>query len=227
MKKTLIGALLLAVLLLTAQLPAFAEAVQSGPALLSEYWTNDSKAAESLNAYLLAVTDEASPDFIPAEDRIAVFDLDGTLMCETYPFCFEYMVFADYALNSGSETVTDEIRAVAREIMDAAGGEKPDGMSVRQASAGALAYRGMTAEELFRVADAFKTSEAMGFFGMTRGEAWFRPMVQLVGQLQALDGKHGELIPAILGTLGCLTAQDHFRMVDEVAVEGEAVFVFA
>ena len=62
---------------------------------LTEYWTENSAAAESLNAYLQAVTDENSPDYIPADERIAVFDLDGTLMCEMSPFCFEYMVFAD------------------------------------------------------------------------------------------------------------------------------------
>ena len=35
-------------------------------------------------------------DFIPVPDRIAVFDLDGTLMCETYPFCFEYNLSAAF-----------------------------------------------------------------------------------------------------------------------------------
>ena len=103
--------------------------------LLGEYWSEGSGPAESLNEYIVSVTDKNSPDYIPAENRIAVFDLDGTLMCETYPFCFEYMLFADYALNSGSSTITDEIRAVAQEITDAAGGEKPDGMSTRQAAA--------------------------------------------------------------------------------------------
>ena len=86
---------------------------------MSEYWTEGSRAAVNLNDYLTAVTDEASSDYIPVEDRIAVFDLDGTLMCETYPFCFEYMLFADYALNSGSDTITDEVQAVAQEIVDA------------------------------------------------------------------------------------------------------------
>ena len=100
------------------------EAVKEA-ALLSDYWTEGSAAAESINEYISAVTDESSSDYIPPADRIAVFDLDGTLMCETDPFCFEYMVFADYALNSGSETVTDEVRSVAQEITDAAGGKKP------------------------------------------------------------------------------------------------------
>ena len=146
-----------------------------------------SAAAESINEYISAVTDESSPDFIPPEDRIAVFDLDGTLMCETDPFCFEYMVFSDYALNSGSDTVTDEVRSVAQEINDAAGGEKPEGMSTRQASAGAIAYQGMTMEELADIVEEFKESEAMGFSGMTRGESYYKPMLELFTKLQEND----------------------------------------
>lgn len=156
-------------------------------ALLSEYWTEGSIAAESINEYMSAVTEESSPDYIPPEDRIAVFDLDGTLMCETDPFCFEYMIFADYALNSGSEAVTDEVRSVAQEIKDAAGGKKPEGMSTRQASAAAVAYQGMTMEELADVVEEFKGSEAMGFSGMTRGEAYYKPMVELFTKLQEND----------------------------------------
>lgn len=156
-------------------------------ALLSEYWAKGSAAAEEINSYLLSITNEASRDYIPVEDRIAVFDLDGTLMSETYPFCFEYMVFADYALNSGSETITDEVRAVAQEIIDAAGKEKPSGMSTRQAAAAAIAYKGMTMRELAKIVDAFKDSEAWGFSGMTRGEAYYKPMVELFNKLLEND----------------------------------------
>ena len=153
-------------------------------ALLSDYWTEGSEAAASLNAYLLAVTDKKSPDYIPVEDRVAVFDLDGTLMCETYPFCFEYMVFADYALNHAGD-LPQEVLDVAQEIVDAIGAAKPDGMSTRQAAAGAVAYRGMTMGEVAEMVEAFKDSAALGFNGMTRGEAWFKPMVELFEKLQA------------------------------------------
>ena len=183
MKK--ISTMLLVLLLLC--LASVSVLAESQPALLSEYWTEGSAAAESLNAYLLAVTDEASPDYIPVPDRIAVFDLDGTLMCETYPFCFEYMVFADYALNSGSDTITDAVRAVAQEIMDAAGGEKPSNMSTRQAAAGAIAYRGMTMKELAEMVRAFKESEAMGFSGLKRGDAYYKPMLELFDKLLEND----------------------------------------
>ena len=176
-----------ALLILFCGIQAPVALAEKEPALLGEYWTEDSQAKESLNAYLLTVTDEDSLDYIPVADRIAAFNLDGTLMCETYPFCFEYMVFADYALNSGSDTVTDEIKAVAQEILDAAGGAKPDGMSTRQASAAAIAYQGMTMKELTTMVERFKASDAMGFSGMTRGEAWYKPMVELVEKLQEYD----------------------------------------
>ena len=184
MMKKVSTMLLVLLLLCLASVSVLAE---SQPALLSEYWTEGSAAAESLNAYLLAVTDEASPDYIPVPDRIAVFDLDGTLMCETYPFCFEYMVFADYALNSGSDTITDAVRAVAQEIMDAAGAEKPSNMSTRQAVAGAIAYRGMTMKELAEMVRAFKESEAMGFSGLKRGDAYYKPMLELFDKLLEND----------------------------------------
>ena len=171
-------------------LPVFAtgetEEAGGAPALLLEYWTEGSGAAQDLNAYLQAVTDESSPDFIPVEDRIAVFDLDGTLMCETDPFCFEYMVFSDYVLNHADE-LPEDVVAVAREIEDAAGKEKPSGMSTRQATAGAIAYQGMTMSELSEMVRNFKESQAWGFSGMTRGEAFYKPMVELFNALLEND----------------------------------------
>ena len=179
MKK--LSALLMAILLALAgaAVPTFAETAGEPLSL----WNPDAAALNTLNEYLAAVTDEASPDYIPVKDRIAVFDLDGTLMCETDPFCFEYMVFADYALNHADE-MPEDVLAVAHEIMDAVGGAKPGDMSVRQAAAAAVAYKGMTMAELSAVVEDFKSSEAWGFTGMTRGEAWYRPMVQLVEHLQ-------------------------------------------
>ena len=156
------------------------------PALLSKYWAEGSEAAENLNAYLRDVTDASSPDYIPVEDRIAVFDLDGTLMCETYPFCFEYMVFSDFVLNHADE-MPEDVVAVAQEIADAAGKEKPAGMSTRQAAAGAVAYQGMTMSEIAEMVRSFKESEAWGFDGMTRGEAFYKPMTELFDTLLEND----------------------------------------
>ena len=42
-------------------------------------WNEDAPAKTALEEYVKDVTDPASANFIPTEDRVAVFDLDGTL----------------------------------------------------------------------------------------------------------------------------------------------------
>ena len=182
MKMNRLLIVLLCMALAMMSLTGFAFAEEATGEVFSQ-WNPDAPALNALIEYIAAVTDEASADYIPVENRIAVFDLDGTLMCETYPFCFEYMVFADYALKH-ADALPETVVAVAQEIMDAVGGDKPDSMSTRQAAAAATAYKGMTMAELAAIVEDFKSSQAWGFSGMTRGEAWFRPMLELVDQLQ-------------------------------------------
>ena len=164
-------------------LASTAYALEASEQALTKYWSDSSAAAQALVEYVTLVTDENAEAFIPPKDRIAVFDLDGTLMCETCPWCFEYMVFADYVLNNPQYEAPDEIRAVAQEIVDSAWGAKPANMSVRQAAAGAAAYAGMTPGELIDYVQRFKASDADGFTGMTRGEAWYLPMLEAVDYL--------------------------------------------
>ena len=77
------------------------------------YWTEDAAAITELKAYVEAVTDEKSADYIPVEDRIAIFDLDGTLYCETFPIYGEWILYSDYVLNILGEKAPDHLRAVA------------------------------------------------------------------------------------------------------------------
>ncbi|MDP5200231.1 HAD family phosphatase [Flavobacterium sp. DG2-3] len=49
---------------------------------------NDTKVKKDIIAYIKDVTDSKSPNFIPVQDRIAVFDNDGTLWSEQ-PFYFQ------------------------------------------------------------------------------------------------------------------------------------------
>ena len=150
-------------------------------------WTEDAAAKNAFVAYMANITDPKNEAYIPVEDRIAVFDLDGTLMCETYPRCFEYMVFVDYALNNPDYTPTEEVKAVAQEIVDTRWQEKPSGISTRQAAAAAIAYQGMTPAELEAYVTKFMGSDAEGFTNLKRGEAFYLPMVQLVNFLEAND----------------------------------------
>ena len=53
-------------------------------------WNENATAKTALSDYIRTVTDKGSPDFIPVENRIAVFDFDGTLFLETDPTYFDW-----------------------------------------------------------------------------------------------------------------------------------------
>ena len=56
-------------------------------------WESESSIIQKLVPYIKSITDKNSIDFIPIEDRIAVFDLDGTLFCETDPIYFDWYMY--------------------------------------------------------------------------------------------------------------------------------------
>ena len=64
---------------------------------------NDTAAKNSIVAFVEKVTEEGSSDFVPPEERIAVFDNDGTLWCEN-PLPFQLA----YALDTLKEDVAQK-----------------------------------------------------------------------------------------------------------------------
>ena len=148
------------------------------------HWVHGSNAVSQLKEYVETVTDKTSKDFIPVEDRIAVFDLDGTLYCETFPIYGEWLLFADYVLNTPDYEAPEEIAAVARELSEIRkASDIPGHMEQTHIHAHAAAFAGMTIEEYVDVVEAFKATKAEGFTKMTRGEAFYLPMLEVVEYL--------------------------------------------
>ena len=115
-------------------------------------WEEDAVPITALKEYVDKVTDEKSEYYIPVEDRIAMFDLDGTLYCETFPIYGEWLLFADYVLNTPGYQAPEHIRAVAEEL---AAIEKasdiPSHMEETHIKAPAEAFSGMTIEDYYEV----------------------------------------------------------------------------
>ena len=134
--------------------------------LLSEYWTEGCAAAENLNAYLMAVTDEASPDFIPVKDRIAVFDMNGTILCEKAPIFFDYCLTMHRVLDDPTFSATEIERDAMQQVRDHAysTGEKFKPKTVTNRDLIASSFAGMTPEE-FRayVVDYADHENVVGF----------------------------------------------------------------
>ena len=158
---------------------------------LSDYWTTSSAAAQSLRAYVAKVTDpKDTANYIPVKDRIAVFDMDGTLVCETYYTYYDTMMFIEYCLVDHPEKVSDELKQAAREI---APGYKAGEALARNF---ARAYAGMTVKELYDYAVAFGQKETASFNNMRYIDNFYLPMVELVRYLY----ENGFTIYVISGT---------------------------
>ncbi len=151
-------------------------------------WTDDAKAKNELISYVEAVTKEGSPDFIPEEDRIAVFDLDGTLACETDPSYFDHCIYKYRVLDDPDykDKATDFEKEVAAEVLQLmeTGVSAPNSME-HHGKGVASAFSGLTPEEFIDYVVAFAKTEAPGYNGMTRAEAFYKPMLQVVDYLKA------------------------------------------
>ena len=154
------------------------------------YWTEDAQAKNTLVTYTEAVTDENNPDFIPVENRIAVFDLDGTLFCETDPNYFDYTLLLHRVTEDPDyiDKASDFEKEVAQKIKTQnETGESFSGLEVDHGKAVASSFAGMTINEFNAYIQEFKKLPMPSYEGMTRGEGWYQPMLQVVNYLQAND----------------------------------------
>ena len=151
-------------------------------------WSDDAPLKKELTAYVEAVTDESSSDFIPVEDRIATFDVDGTLINETDPNYFDYTLLVHRVLEDPDykDKASDFEKSVANKIVDQnENGTKYEELPVEHGQAVASAFQGMTVDEFYDYVHKFAETEMPSYEGMKRGEAFYQPMVQVVQYLQA------------------------------------------
>ena len=113
---------------------------------------NDCQLKTKLVDFVKRVTTQGHKDFVKNEDRIAVFDFDGTLFQETDPVYTDYKLFKYRVLDDPNykDKATAEQISVAREIEDVDFLDKP----------------------------------AEGYNNLKRGDAFYKPMVEVVNYLK-------------------------------------------
>ena len=189
----------LSLLVLTAALPADAasgrrrtsptqtEAPESVAETI-ENWSPDSPAMQSIVAFVADSVDESSKGFIPKADRIAVFDMDGTLYGERFPTYFNDWLFIQRALYDDSYEAPQELKEFALAWEDKVlRGVPLEDFDAKERELGPQLYEGLTAGEYAEVVRKFKEMPVWGFGDMTYGEAYFQPMVSLVKYLYEHD----------------------------------------
>lgn len=150
-----------------------------------ETWNEDAKSLAALKEFVGEVTDKKSKHFVPEKDRIAAFDMDGTLYGELAPIYVEWWMYA-YRVNEDSTFTSDkEEKAVADQIVEAAKtGEIPENLELDEAVQGARAFAGMTIEGYRKYVREFVKKDTVGFKNMTFKQAFYKPMIEVVRYLK-------------------------------------------
>ena len=177
-----------------AEAPAPEEAAEEEPDFEYEEvfaeWNPDAPSLKALIEYVEDVTDEDSPNYIPPVDRIATFDMDGTLCAELNPTYLEYYLLARRILADESYQPDAEMLEFGRMLRDCAlDNSFPDGMDMLHAVHAAKAYAGMTLNEFADFVTRQLVREADGFEGMTYADTFYLPMVEVVEYLQEHEFK--------------------------------------
>ncbi|MBQ3698634.1 MAG: haloacid dehalogenase-like hydrolase [Prevotella sp.] len=174
-----------------------------------KYWNAEALSLMQLKQFVADVTAEGSEMFVPAEDRLAVFDLDGTLLCETAPYYLHWMVMFHRILEDSTYVPTEEQLAFALDARDRVYNHKTidkdfdDKVQDIQNSA----FTGLTQQEMEAWVSDFLSTPCEGLDSLTWGTALYWPMIEVVSYLVANDfqvyfcsGSDRDIIrPLILG----------------------------
>ena len=156
---------------------------------------NKCSSLDTLKAYVEDVTNKKSKNFIPVEDRIATFDMDGTFIGELYPTYFEYNLLEYRALEDPTYVNKDPyVVETAQDIRNFVRNGTPlpkyndeYGFDLKHAYAAAKAYEGMTLKEFDKYVKDYAKTPANGFAGMTYAESFYKPMLEVFKYLEAYD----------------------------------------
>jgi len=150
-----------------------------------QYWNDNSLTKQRIVDFVENATDPQSPDFIPEEDRIAVFDMDGTFYCETAPFYFQETMFLHRALEDPSYKPSKEMKALAERIRPQIYNKTGISPEDNKLLIGYLtsAYAGMTPQEYRAYVRKFMETQETGLTNLKRGEAFYLPMVEIMSYL--------------------------------------------
>lgn len=156
-------------------------------------WSVDSSAKMAIIEYVQSVTNEDSEDYIPVEDRIAVFDQDGTIMAEgtnsatvlgvaVTLYRVEEMIKIG-GIGEGN-TLYDNYQALQQQLTDDPTLHKY-GTDLLYAVMGG-AFDSMPVEDYINYVSDFMATPHPDF-DIVWSEAFYQPMIELIDYLKAND----------------------------------------
>lgn len=150
-----------------------------------QYWNDDSPTKQKIIEFVEDVTNPRSANYIPPEDRIATFDMDGTFYCETAPIYFQEAMFLHRVLDDPNYSAPKKYLDLAKKIKPKVyAKQKLTPSESKNYFEGLTAvYSGMTDEEYRAYVRNFMNDNETGLTNLKRGEAFYLPMVEIISYL--------------------------------------------
>lgn len=148
-------------------------------------WNDDSVNKKAIIDFVKDVTNKKSDNYVPVEERIATFDMDGTIVVEKKVW-LELAVAVyriDNELSDDKELVAQKDKLLEKIKMD----PEPADTGQLIADVTGKAFQGMSQEDFVAYMNRFMQEEKPDFPGLTYKDCFYKPMLELIQYLQKND----------------------------------------
>ena len=130
--------------------------------------------------------EKMSKENVSKEDRIAIFDFDGTLFQETDLVYNDWKIYYYRVYNDSNFNATKEQKEIA-DLIDISGKEGIMSDDINTTETYMQLFENMTLEEYDKYVKDFVNKPAEGYENLKRGDAFYKPMLELIEYLQRND----------------------------------------
>ena len=148
-----------------------------------KYWNLNSPSLKHIINYVQNVSNKNSKNYIPKQDRIALFDFDGTIYGEKAPLYIEYYMYYDFLKNNPKFLQNEphkEQSCKAKKLIDFE-------LEYDAIEAEAKIYKGFSIEEHKNFVRKFAEKNVKCFTNLKFKNLFYLPMIELVEFLQRND----------------------------------------
>ena len=143
-------------------------------------------AKTKLSDYIANITN--ADNYVPKEERIAVFDFDGTIFQENDPIYNDYKLYYYRVYNDSKYSPTEEQKKIAAEIKKSMEiGEISDELIKNVTTTYPELWKDFNMEEYQKYIKDFIDKPCEGFENLKRGDAFYKPMIELIEYLKKND----------------------------------------
>ena len=151
-----------------------------------KYWNKNSQSLKSIISYVKEITNNKNKNYIPYQDRIALFDFDGTIYGEKGPLYIEYYMYYNLLKENPKYLEQEPHKSIFSRLEKSCKAKKLIDFELEYDAieAEAKLYKGYTIEQHGNLVRKFAEKNAKCFKNLKFKDMFYLPMIELVEFLQ-------------------------------------------